>query len=118
MENQEKTSIQSHYNNLVELINNPLFNDLAKSVQDFLLGQLEECKSKLLTSENFKMKYEEISDINMDRHYEYLEDTTGQVDRYTDDDAADDTYDMVWGFFKDLGYTHEEIDEVADNTIY
>ncbi len=71
-----------------------------------------------LNSENFKMKYEEISDICQDRHYEYLEDTTGSVNKYTDDDAADDTLSIVWGFFKDLGYTQEEIDEVADNTDY
>lgn len=71
-----------------------------------------------LTSENFKMKYQEISDICMDRHLEYLDDTTGQVDRYTDDDVCDDSYRIVWGFFKDLGYTTEEIDEVADNTDY
>jgi len=115
MKNQE---MNIHINNLEGLINDPLFKDAPKSVQDLLLGQLEECKSKLLTSENFKMKYEEISDINMDRHMEYLEDTTGQVDRYTDDDVCDDTHEEVWGFFKDLGYTLEEIDEVAENTIY
>ena len=71
-----------------------------------------------LTSENLKMKFEEIHEINMDRHLEYLDDTTGQVDRYTDDDVSDDTLITVWAFFKDLGYTNYEIGEVADNTIY
>ena len=80
--------------------------------------EVESMQKMELTSENFKIKYNEISDICQDRHDEYLEDETGQVDRYTDDDAADDTYSIVWGFFKYSGYTEEEIDEVADNTEY
>jgi len=69
-----------------------------------------------LNSENFKMKYNEISKECWNRHYEALEDET--VDRYTDDDASDDTWSGVLEFFKELGYTEEEIEKVAWATDY
>jgi len=124
MKTQNRKEMQSQIEDLKNLINSPLFKEAnEKSVQTLLLDRLNSLENSLsdeikLTSENFKMKYEEISDINMERHLEYLDDTTGNVDRYTDDDVCDDTHEEVWGFFKDLGYTNEEIDEVADNTIY
>ena len=71
-----------------------------------------------LNSENFKMKYNEISEECWNLHLEYLEDETGQVERYSDDDACRDAMIYVVEFFKELGYTEEEIDEVADNTDY
>ena len=96
------------------------FCELQQLSGQYRLSQLIENNQETmkLTSENFKMKYQEIDDICQNRHYEYLDDTTGEVDRYTDDDACDDANRIVWDFFRDLGYTTEEIDEVADNTDY
>ena len=69
-----------------------------------------------LNSENFKTKFNEISEECWNRHLEYLEDETGNVERYTDDDASDDTWSGVFQFFKELGYTEEEIEEVESKT--
>jgi len=71
-----------------------------------------------LNSENFKTKFNEISDECWNLHLEYLEDETGQVERYSDDDACRDTYIYVREFFKELGYTEEEIEEVESTTDY
>ena len=71
-----------------------------------------------LNSENFKTKFNEISDECWNLHLEYLEDKTGQVERYSDDDASRDTYIYVREFFKELGYTEEEIEEVESTTDY
>jgi len=71
-----------------------------------------------LNSENFKMKWEEFSEECQNRHYEYLEDKTGQVEHYSDDDACRDEMIYVFDFFKQLGYTQEEIEEVESTTDY
>ena len=42
-----ENTMQFHIENLEGLINDPLFKDAPSSVQDRLLGQLEECKNKL-----------------------------------------------------------------------
>ena len=71
-----------------------------------------------LNSENFKMKYNEISEECWEHHIEYLEDKTGQVERYSDDDACRDAMIFTVEFFKELGYTEEEVEEVESVTDY
>jgi len=63
------------------------------------------------TFENiFEEKYSECDRL----HQEWLEDETGQVERYTSDDVHDDSIEQTREFFMELGYTSAEIAKVEE----
>jgi hypothetical protein len=63
------------------------------------------------TFENiFEEKYSECDHL----HQEWLEDETGQVESYTNDDVHDDSIEQTREFFMELGYTSVEIAKVEE----
>jgi hypothetical protein len=67
-----------------------------------------------LTTTSFEYIYEQNYSDCDELHEEWLEDTTGEVDRYTDDDAHDDSLNMTVEYFMNLGYAAHTIAKVQD----
>ena len=75
---------------------------------------MENQETMKLTTTSFEYILEQNHSECYSRHEEWLEDETGEVDRYTDDDAHDDSIEMTRKFFTDLGYAYTEITKVQD----
>ena len=66
-----------------------------------------------LTTTAFEIKLDENYTTCLERHGLWVEDTTGTVARYTDEDAYNDAVAMTVDHFVNLGHTAEAIAKVS-----